>query len=282
MSFRNSKRPKNRKSSPGARAHSARTRGRDERERRNAGTLWPGTAPTRPGPKAMLTPEQIARTAIAIADADGLAGVSMSRVAEGLGFTTMALYRYVPGKSALVDLMFDTAMGTPADLDLVSGEWRARIEHWARGLWALMIAHPWSLEVLSRLRLPGPNELAWMECGVRALDETGLKGAALLDALVLIVGHVRTVAQYAVIVPEASGNLTTTQWAAGVHELLHRHASRFPALAAATDAGAFAPVDDPLAFGLERVLDGIALLVATSMRATRDVHHTRRPQKRNR
>jgi hypothetical protein len=72
---------------------------------------------------------------------------------------------------------------------------------------------------------------------------------------------VRTVAQYAVVTPGSGQGLTSEQWAAGVSAVLEGHASQFPTLIAATAAGAFAPVDDPLKFGLERVLDGIEVLV---------------------
>lgn len=229
---------------------------------RSTELLW-NTAPrSRPGPKAALTTDGIARAAIAIADAEGLAAVSMKRIADRFGFTTMSLYRYVPGKSELVDLMFDTAMGSAPDLDVVPGGWRPKLEVWAREIWSLVLEHPWALEVLTRLRLPGPNELSWMECGVRALGETGLTGAALLDALFVIVGQVRIAAQYAVVVPQTRNGMTTEQWAAGLGALLHEHGGEFPAVMTATSAGAFDHAGDGLAFGLRCVLDGIDLLAA--------------------
>jgi AcrR family transcriptional regulator len=226
---------------------------------RSAELLWRTAPAPKRGPKAALTLDRIARAAIDIADADGLSAVSMSRVATTFGFTTMSLYRYVPGRIELIDFMFDTAMGLPPALESVSGGWRPRIERWARELWMLVSEHPWSLEVLGRLRLPGPNELAWMESGTRVLTETGLSAASLLDSLFLIVGQIRIVAQYAVAVPDASGALSTLQWANGVTALLSEHATEFPSLAAATSAGAFAPTNDSLDFGLNRVLDGIAV-----------------------
>jgi AcrR family transcriptional regulator len=239
------------------------------RHHRTLAMLWQtAPAPTR-GPKAALTLDRLARAGIALADADGLARVSMSRVAKRVGVTPMALYRYVPGKTELVDLIFDTAMGTPPDLGAVGGGWRPRIETWARGLWAIGVAHPWALGVLARLRLFGPNELAWMECGARVLADAGLAGAPLLDALMLIVGHVRTVAQYTVVAaraPGAVGGLTTSQWAAGVGAVLNEHSAQFPTLVAAAAAGAFAPADDPLAFGLQRVLDGFEAVIPKNSR----------------
>jgi len=248
---------KRRKQNRGRRASGPAARTSLDARSRSAALLWRTAPAPKRGPKATLTLEGIAHAAIEIADADGLSAVSMSRIAASFGFTTMSLYRYVPGRVELIDYMFDTAMGAPPELEQLSGGWRPRIERWARDLWARVMAHPWALEVLSRLRLPGPNELAWMESGTRALEESGLSAGARLDSLFLIVGQIRAVAQYAVAVPGASGALTTEQWARGVVALLGEHGAEFPALVAATAAGAFAPSDDPLAFGLGRVLDGI-------------------------
>src|SRR5712691_3973914 len=99
--------------------------------------LW-GTRerPSR-GPKPGLTLEKIVRAAIEVADAEGLAALSMRRVADQLGFTTMALYRHVPGKADLLDVMLDTVAGERTPLDDVAGGWRAKLESAARQDWAL-------------------------------------------------------------------------------------------------------------------------------------------------
>ena len=63
-------------------------------------------SPTR-GPRATITATGIVDAAIGLADAEGIAAVSMARVAERVGVTTMALYRHVPSKDDLLALMFD-------------------------------------------------------------------------------------------------------------------------------------------------------------------------------
>ena len=82
--------------------------------RRSLDLLW-GDAP-RPsrGPKPGLDVATIVAAAIALADADGLDGLSMRRVAERLGVGTMSLYTYVPSKAELLDLMLDTVYGEQA------------------------------------------------------------------------------------------------------------------------------------------------------------------------
>ena len=75
--------------------------------------------------------EEIVRTAIAIAEDEGLAGVSMRKIAERLGVTTMTLYRYVPGKEDLLDLMFDMGTGPPPAEDWPEG-WREGLSAYLR------------------------------------------------------------------------------------------------------------------------------------------------------
>ena len=77
--------------------------------------LWGlGERPSR-GPKPGLTLDRIVTAAVAVADAEGLGALSMRRVATDLGVGTMSLYRYVPGKAELLDLMLDKVAEFDAD-----------------------------------------------------------------------------------------------------------------------------------------------------------------------
>ena len=66
------------------------------------------------GRKPTIDAADITRAAIAVADAEGLAAVSMARVAQEMGNATMALYRHVKSKDELLTLMGDAAIGRPA------------------------------------------------------------------------------------------------------------------------------------------------------------------------
>jgi AcrR family transcriptional regulator len=68
--------------------------------------------------------DRIVQAAIEVADAEDLGTLSMRKVAERLGVGTMSLYTYVPGKSELIDLMFDQAVAGPNEP--VRGTWRER------------------------------------------------------------------------------------------------------------------------------------------------------------
>ncbi|GHB73145.1 TetR family transcriptional regulator [Streptomyces cirratus] len=221
--------------------------------------LWGEQEQPRRGPKPSLTAERIVSGAIAIADAEGLHAVSMQRVAADLGVTTMALYRYFPGKGELVDLMADSVLGAPPEAIGRSEGWRAQLTAWARACWALYRAHPWILTATAmRRQLMGPNQLAWLDAALAALAPAGLTASQQHDTVLLIIGHIRSLAQQLVHADE-EGN---EEWNRLAGEVLERHGHRFPALAAAIAAGAFAPHDDdPLDYGLERILDGVAYLI---------------------
>src|SRR6187549_2599767 len=106
--------------------------------------LWGERArPTR-GPKPAMTLERIAEAAIAVADAEGLAAVSMQRVAAELGKTKMSLYRYLPGKAELVAVMIERAIGGGAVLR--GGSWRGGLTEWSGRLFAAYLRHPWSVD----------------------------------------------------------------------------------------------------------------------------------------
>ena len=229
---------------------------------RSAELLW--GSPDRPkrGPKPALSLEQIVATAISMADADGLAALSMQRLAEDLGFTKMSLYRYTPGKAELTALMLDAALGPAPDLSEIDGGWRTALHEWALRMWAGLRRHPWVVDVAVGPRVMGPNELGWLETGLAALSDTGLTGGERLDSIVLITGHVRSLAQQTTA-PGTETDTPEKALNAIMAGILTDNAERYPEAAAAfASASSSSGQDDALEFGLARIFDGLAALVA--------------------
>jgi AcrR family transcriptional regulator len=234
--------------------------------------LWEQPASPKRGPKPTLSLEVIARTGIEIADLDGLASVTMQRVAETLSVTKMALYRYVPGKAELVALMTETALGGPPRLDAMPGNWRTKLYEWARQMFDRFCLHPWALESTVGARPLGPNELGWLEQAVATLTGSGLDGGEILDVAVTLVGHIRGVAQQgtamATEVPEQTME-------SALNTLLRGREERFPALTAAlASTAAHGSHDQALDFGLRRILDGVNLLIVERSRGRRSFQRT--------
>lgn len=217
--------------------------------------LWGERAQPTRGPKPALTLAGITDVAIAVADAEGLAAVSMQRVAAELGKTKMSLYRYLPGKAELVALMIERAIGEPPVLRASS--WRAALTEWSESLFAAYLRHPWSVDATVGRRPLGPHELGWMESALAALgNDSGLTGAERLDAIAVLAGHARMLAQ------QAAARLDEKQMTAAMGEVVMRHGERFPQLTAAMrETAAEGGQNQAFSFGLERILDGLAALI---------------------
>lgn len=230
---------------------------------RTLGLLWGREEPGRRGPRPGLTLEIIARAAIGIADAHGLRGVSMKRVAEVVGVSTMALYRYVDTKDDLFLLMAEFASG-PAP-KMAQGSWRAGLESWCRAFRELLVRHPWLLEVPLSGPPVTPLQLAWMEAALAATESIGLspkeRTQVLLQLNVYVRGDVALGLEIGAAAERVEADVTAA-WALQVLALAD--ADDYPAVHAMLATGEFDEDDDALEqfeFGLARALDGIAVLV---------------------
>lgn len=230
--------------------------------------LWGLREPPRRGPKRALTVRQIAEVCIRIADTEGLAAISMQRVAGELNYTKMSLYRYVRSKSELLAVTTDLAIGDPPDLGPASDGWRVRLEQWARLIRATWQRHPWlphvsewqgspgAVRPVPDERVMGPNEVGWVEAAASTLNEVGMSTQEQLDMIFLISAHLR-----ATQAMSTYGILPWTLRTADVSAKLQaQHESNYPALTAlaASDPD---PKHSAFEFGLTRILDGLQLLI---------------------
>jgi AcrR family transcriptional regulator len=232
--------------------------------------LWGVESPRpRRGPLPALSVEEIVERAIAIADADGLEAVTMRRLAKELGVGAMALYTYVPGKAELLDLMLDRAY---AEMPRTRwpGHWRERLTALARDNRALYDAHPWAAAISSGRPPLGPGLMGKYEHELTALEGLGLDDVQMDAALTFLLDFVRSsavAARQAQATLRDSG-MTDEQWWAANAPLLERvldpeaypTAARVGTAAGAAQAGAYNP-DHAWRFGLERVLDGLSVLI---------------------
>lgn len=223
---------------------------------------------TRPakGPKPGLSLERIVEAAIHVARTDGLAAVSMGRVAKELGASAMSLYRYVAAKDELLLLMIDAAAGAPP-VPPEDADWRAGLTHWAWSYLEVLRRDPWVLRVPIEGPPVTPNQLLWLERGLSALRGTGLGEGAKMSVMLLLSGFVRNDVGLALSVREAQAKRSAAYVPMpGYGRLLERlaDAERFPELTAVIASGVLDDADGPddeFVFGLERVLDGVEVLV---------------------
>lgn len=236
---------------------------RDPELPRGIALAWGVAANPQRGPKRELTVERIVDAAIEIADAGGLATVSMASVATSLGFTPMSLYRYVSAKDDLVLLMSEAGFGVPPETVREAEGWRAGMRVWAQAQVAVYQRHPWLLDIPITGGMPvTPNSIAWLDAGLAVFADTPLDAAERLSAALLVLSQTRwqglierSYTEAAVAAGSTPDDIDSAQ-AGMLGELITPEG--FPEVHAALVAGAFGPEGgDPFAFGLERVLDGI-------------------------
>lgn len=235
--------------------------------RRSLLLLWGRAARPSRGPKPALTIDQIVRAAIAIADAEGLEAASMRRVAQELGVGAMSLYRYVPGKAELLDLMLDTAVGDERAIDPAPEGWRAKLEAHARRSLQTYARHPWMLGV-SMARPPlGPHILGATEAMLAAAEETGLPARERFAAITLLGAYMTGAAQQVVQarqVERATGESNEDWWQSrAIFWEEFFVPEDHPAITRVYTEGGFDDDEaDLFEYGLQRVLDGIAARIA--------------------
>ncbi|GLZ80062.1 TetR family transcriptional regulator [Actinorhabdospora filicis] len=215
---------------------------------------------TRPGygPKPGLSLEKVVDAAVALAGADGLVAVSMVKVAKALGVSTMALYRYVAAKDELLELMIDRAIGEAPPVE-EGIDWREGMSRWARAYLVVLRRHRWIIEVPIAGPPIAPNQLGWLELGLRYLAQTGLSGRAKLSAVMMIAAFVRTVVIY-----EVQARAPRYDYAAELSRVVDRE--KYREIVSLMIEGAIDDeVDnyaDEFSFELGIILDGVAALMA--------------------
>lgn len=249
---------------------------------RTLALLWRHAADgaSRRGPRPSRSVDDVVQAALGLADRDGLGSLTMRSVAQRVGMAPMSLYTYVPGRSELLDLMVDAVYLAMPRPRWRSRSWRRRVTAVAEGNRALAERHPWLAEVATLSRPPlGPGQLAKYEHELAAFDGTGLSDVETDAALAFVLGFVQNHARAAEAsrrLRRESGSDDTAWWqtyapllAQVVDEGVYPRATRIGSAAGAAQGSAHDP-EHAWAFGLARVLDGLAALVAGRAHGRRD------------
>ena len=216
--------------------------------------------PGRPG----LSRERILRAAVALADDDGIDALSMRKLADVLGASTMALYRHVAHKDDLLDGMIEMVYG---EIETATAEaWRTTMRQRAISMRAALRRHPWALGLMEN-RSPGPANLHYHHVGVACLRaQAGLPIRAAIDAYNLMDSFV-----YGSALQEKTLPVDMAAAAEARRRSLARAdpalADRFPYFIEIGDelAASGYDHDDQFDRGLASILDAIERLRATSV-----------------
>jgi len=219
--------------------------------------VWERPEPAdRPVP-APLSRERIVAAALRLADVDGLAAVSLRKVAAALDVGPMRLYGYIATKEELLDLMVDAVH---AEIRPAGDGWREVLRSLAETTRRAVHRHEWLADLIGGRPQLGPNALARGEAVVSAMDgvdiDLVMPVVGAVDAYVI--GVVRR--EIAERRAERATGMDERQWQATFGPYLQRTfaTGRFPALATVIRDAAHLDADETFRTGLDFVLDGIA------------------------
>lgn len=228
--------------------------------------------PRHRGGQPTLSREQIVRAAIELLDAEGPAGLSMRRLGTRLDAGATSLYWHVANKEELLELAVDEVMGEVYVPEPRDTSWRIGASVLTSGMRAMLIRHSWVTGLLGAKPTIGPNAMRMGERCVELLTAAGFGG--------LEVSHVNAMLNgYAIGSATTQSAVAAATRRAGVPtaELIHRLEPYLDALG--PDHPNYdkwrrenlGPGVDPdqiwdesFNFGLERMLDGLELWLATS------------------
>ena len=209
-----------------------------------------------------LSRSRVVATAIQIADAEGLAALSMRRVAAELGTATMSLYRHVRDKDDLLMLMVQATFARyplparPADA-------RAGLEALCRLQWSSYQRHPWLAQWVSMTRPQLiPSAMAHTEWAMAILADLGLGVNERLHMAVTLANYVRGTAIN--LEPEAQAEqdtgITSHEWMASQDAVMAGivASGEFPMFAELAQVEDLdLTLESLFEFGLARLLDGL-------------------------
>jgi AcrR family transcriptional regulator len=237
--------------------------------------LWGRRDKGRRGPKPGLTIDLIVDTAIRLADAEGLAAVSMARLAKELGFTTMSLYRYISNKDEILQLMWNASAHGAEEIVLEGDGWRQKLRLWAIIQREMLDRHPWITQMPMAAPPLAPNSLTFVERGLEAMDGSGIADEDKLRVIGLISSYTLSEARMANDAARAAAHAAAAKDGAEpeppwtfeglLREVLdEEHFPRLYRIAWAAERDSppsgFEEREEFL-FGLDRILDGVQALV---------------------
>ncbi len=207
-----------------------------------------------------LSRQRIVEAALAIADVEGVAAVTLRRVAQSLSAGAMSLYRHIDGKEALLDALAERIV---AEIPLAEAgaDWRKALQIRALVTRRLCLEHPWAARLMEARLASGPARLRQQENGLAVLVADGFALGMACRALTVLDSYVygftlrETALPAADDLPDAVREVGS---AIRPEDYPHIVAAMGHAMTQAAQVGAAALIEADFLFGLDLLLDGFA------------------------
>lgn len=222
--------------------------------------MSPPPSSTRPP----LDRRRVLAAAVDLADAEGLAALTMRRLAAALGIEAMSLYHYVENKDALLDGLVEAVMEQITDEHAshaaATGDWRAVVRRHCLLARDVMLRHPWAPGLIAARSSVPAAAIAHYEAVLAAFVDGGLdyalghRGLHALGSMIL--GFVSEPFSPAAGADEGAEDIDPEQFAAAMPHLAQMMAAE---LHAADDPTlGWCDSQTEFEFTLDLLLDGLA------------------------
>ncbi|GAY13104.1 TetR/AcrR family transcriptional regulator C-terminal domain-containing protein [Pseudonocardia sp. N23] len=211
------------------------------------------------GRRAGLTRDKVVAEAVAVADVEGIAALSMRRLGRAVGVEAMSLYNHVSGKDDLLDGMIDAVF---AEIDMPEGaDWREAMSRRAHSAREVLGRHRWAVGLMESRTTPGAATLRHHDAVLGALRAGGFPVALAAHAFSAIDSYL-----YGFVLQETSLPFDDGEQAAELtQQMLGDRAAQYPHLAELTvehvrqEGYAFG---SEFTYGLDLILDALARRLA--------------------
>ena len=213
----------------------------------------PGADPRRRVP---LSRQRLLRGAIAIADAAGIAALTMRSLAQELGVKPMALYHHVANKEEILDGIIDVVF-SEIELPAAGADWCAAMRARAISARRVLARHPWAIPLMESRTNPGPATLRQHDAMIATLRRAGFSMRTTAHAYSLLDSYV-----YGFALQEAALPFDTSGAAPDMTDAVPVRfpPAEYPYLAALATEHVLQPGYDygaEFEFGLGFILDGL-------------------------
>jgi AcrR family transcriptional regulator len=143
----------------------------------------------RAGSSGRLTRERVLETALALADRDGIAALTIRTLAQELGSRPMSLYYYVANKEQILDGIVDLVF-EEVHLPVIGEPWREQMLHRARSMREVLARHRWAVGLLESRSAPGAATLRHHDATLGTLRSAGFGLRATAHAYALLDSYI--------------------------------------------------------------------------------------------
>ncbi len=139
--------------------------------------------------RTTLTRDRVLRTAIGLADRDGIESLSMRNLGGKLGVEAMSLYNHVRNKDDMLDGMVDVVFGE-IDLPSTGVHWRTAMRQRAISAHQVLLRHPWAIPLMESRAAPGPANLRHHDAVLGSLRTAGFSVDMAAHAYSILDGYI--------------------------------------------------------------------------------------------